>query len=130
MQIANWSALSVVWLLSKFAFFIFHFAMSSPTDVHLMKRLLLAGFVIATCVVSGRAATLADYRHQVSEAIRTIQQLELARDEASASASLARLRAQLPAKETILLQGQSIAADNSWFHDALDEYEKIKTNAR
>jgi len=95
-----------------------------------MKRLLLAGFVIATCVVGGHASTLADYRHQVSGALRTIQQLQLARDEASTHASLARLRAQLPAKETILLQGQSIAVDNSWFHDALDEYEKIKTNAR
>ncbi len=95
-----------------------------------MKRLLLAGFVIAACVVSGRAATLLDYRHQVSGAIRTIQQLQLAKDEASAYAWLARLRAQLPAKETILLKGQSIAVDNTWFHDALDEYEKIKTNAR
>ena len=104
--------------------------MSSPTDVHLMKRLLLAGFVVAACVVSGRASTLADYRHRVSGAIRTIQQLQLARDEGSANASLAPLRAQLPAKETILLQGQSIAVDNSWFHDALDEYEKPKDNAR
>src|SRR5437764_15453153 len=126
MQIANWSALSVVWLLSKFAFFSifnFHFAMSSPTDVHLIKRLLLAGFVIAACVVSGHATTLADYRHQVLGAIRTIQQLQLANDEASANASLAQLRAQLPAKESILLQGQRIAVDNSWLHDALDEYE-------
>ncbi len=95
-----------------------------------LKRLLLAGFVIAACVVSGRAATLADYRHQVSGAIRTIQQLQLAKDEASANAWLARLRAQLPAKETILLKGQSITVDNTWFHDALDEYEKIKTNTR
>ena len=95
-----------------------------------MKRLLLAGFVVAACVVSGRASTLADYRHRVSGAIRTIQQLQLARDEGSANASLAPLRAQLPAKETILLQGQSIALDNSWFHDALDEYEKTKDNAR
>ncbi|PYS63067.1 MAG: hypothetical protein DMF74_11485, partial [Acidobacteria bacterium] len=67
-----------------------------------LKCLLLAGFTIAVCVVSGRAATLADYRHQVSGAIRAIQQLQLAKDEASANASLARLRAQLPAKETIL----------------------------
>src|SRR5437588_12993377 len=104
--------------------------MSSPTDVHLMKRLLLAGFVVAACVVSGRASTLSDYRHRVSGAIRTIQQLQLARDEGSANASLAPLRAQLPAKETILLQGQSIALDNSWFHEALKEYEKTKDNAR
>jgi len=114
----------------QFAFFNFQFAMSSPTDVHLMKRLLRAGFVVAVCVVSGRATTLLDYRHQVAGAIQTIQQLQLAKDEASANASLARLRAQLPAKETILLQGQSIAVDNSWFHDALDEYEKTKDNAR
>src|SRR5258708_39558923 len=108
----------------QFAFFNFHFVMSYPTDVHLMKRLLLAGFVVAACLVSGRAATLADYRHRVSGAIRTIQQLQLARDEASANASLAQLRLQLPAKETVLLQGQRIAVDNAWFHDALDEYEK------
>src|SRR2546429_2381573 len=97
---------------------------------HLMKRLLLTGFVIAGCVAGGRAATLLDYRHQVSGAIRTIQQLQLAKDEASANASLARLRTQLPAQETILLQDQSIAVDNSWFHEALDEYEKTKNNAR
>src|SRR5947209_5185020 len=97
---------------------------------YLRKKLLLAAFVAATCVVSGRAATLADYRHQVSGALRTIEQLQLAKDESSANASLARLRAQLPAKETIVLQGQSIAVDNSWFHDALDESEKTKTNVR
>jgi len=47
---------------------------------YLMKRLLLAGFVVAACVVSGRASTLADYRHRVSGAIRTIQPLQLAQD--------------------------------------------------
>src|SRR5438445_6476429 len=97
---------------------------------YLRKKLLLAAFVTAACVVSGHATTLADYRHQVLGAIRTNQQLQLANDEASANASLAQLRAQLPAKEAILLQGQSIAVDNSWFHDALDEYEKTKDNAR
>src|SRR2546422_4971502 len=95
-----------------------------------MKGLLLAGFVIAACVVCGCAATLDDYHHRVSEAIRTIRQLQLARDEASGSAMLVRLRVELPVKETILLQRQSIAVDNSWFYDALDEYEKVKTNPR
>jgi len=98
-----------------------------------MKKTLLvccASFAIATCVVSCRASTLADYRHRVSGAIGTIQQLQLAKDETSANASVARLRAQLPAKETLLLRGRSIAVDNSWFHEALDDYEKIKTDAR
>ena len=98
-----------------------------------MKNAILvcfALFVIAACVLYGRAATLLDYRQRVSGAIRTIQQLHHAKDEALANASIARLRAQLPAKETIQLQGQSIAVDNSWFHTALDDYEKVKTDAR
>jgi hypothetical protein len=93
-----------------------------------MKRLLLAGSVVAICVVSGCAATLPDYRHRVSGAIRLIQQIQLTRDQASANAMLARVRAQLPAKETILLSGESIAVDNAWFHEALDEYEKLRNN--
>ncbi len=95
-----------------------------------MKKFLLAGFVAAVCILSVRAATLPDYRRRVSAATRNIQQLQLVKDEPTANAILQRLRQLLPAKETIPFQGQSIAVDNSWFHEALNDYEKIKNNAR
>lgn len=76
------------------------------------------------------AATLAEYRHRISEGLVAVQQLQLAYAngdslrEQSRQATLARLRALLPAKETVLLEGQTIAVDNSWLHEALNEYEK------
>ncbi len=86
--------------------------------------------VSLTCLVSVSAATLAEYRHRVSESIVAVQQLQLSSvrsdsvREPSRQTTLTRLRALLPAKETVLLEGQTIAVDNSWLHEALDEYEK------
>lgn len=90
-----------------------------------------AVLVILICLTSVSAATLAEYRRRISEAIVAVQQLQLVNNDGhpslrdqSRKAIIARLRAQLPVKETVLLQGQSVAVDNSWLHERLDEYEK------
>lgn len=85
----------------------------------------LAIIVTSGWIASGRAASLPDYRHRISEAIRAMDQLDRARDQTSANLVLARLRAELPKSETVFLTGQSVAVDNSWLHESLDKYEKI-----
>lgn len=99
----------------------------------LHKRIVRIGFawgVTLICLASVSATTVGEYRKRISEALVAVQQLQLAdahgnsRSARSRQTSLARLRTLLPAKETILLEGQTIAVDNSWLHDALDQYEK------
>src|SRR5258708_25578756 len=86
--------------------------------------------VILMCLTSTSAATLAEYRRRVSDGVVAVQQLQLAHANAnslreqSRQTAVARLRTLLPAKETVLLAGQTIAVDNSWLHEALDQYEK------
>ena len=41
-------------------------------------------------------------------------------------ATIALVRAELPAQETVLLGRQTVAVDNTWLHEALDDLEKIK----
>jgi hypothetical protein len=92
---------------------------------------LCAAFFLL-CIVSHcvSAATLAEYRHRISEGLVAVQQLQLAHAngdslrEQSRQTTLARLRILLPAKEMVLFEGQTIAVDNSWLHAGLDEYEK------
>jgi Domain of unknown function (DUF4129) len=93
----------------------------------LFKRFLLVGCACSVLIAGANrapAASFADYRHRISEAITGIQQLQLARDDATASAEINWLRAQVPEKETVLLDGQSIAVNNSWFHEALNEVQR------
>jgi hypothetical protein len=99
----------------------------------LNNRIVSIGFalgVILMCLASASAATLAEYRRRVSDGLVAVQQLQLSSvrsdslREQSRLTTLTRLRALLPAKETVLLEGQNIAVDNSWLHEALDEYEK------
>ena len=71
--------------------------------------------------------------HASSQSVSAIQQLEapdyytddpLQRDSVMQNA-LARLRELLPARESVLFNGQNIDVDNAWFHQALDAYEKL-----
>ena len=98
-----------------------------------LNKTIGIGFAILvtlSCCYGVDAATLAEYRHRVSDAIVAVQQLQLAENvdpslrEQSRKAVMARLRGLLPAKETVLLEGQSVAVDNSWLHQGLNEYEK------
>src|SRR5687768_18578618 len=89
-------------------------------------------FVLALCA-QGQAASFEDYRARVSQAVSAIQQLEapdyytddpLQRNSVMQNA-LAGLRQLLPPRESVLFNGQNIDVDNAWFHNALDEYQKL-----
>ena len=97
-----------------------------------------AVFVLLICIAGARAVTLDDYRHQVSRARASIQELQAAyaadypsQREQFIAATIALVRAELPAQETVLLGRQTVAVDNTWLHKALDELEKPRgDNAR
>jgi hypothetical protein len=87
------------------------------------------------CFARARAATFADYRHRVSETIAKIEQLQAAYDDEDASSreqsvitDAARIREELPAKETVTLGAQSIVVDNAWLDEALQDYEKTDSS--
>ena len=89
-----------------------------------------AVLVSLVCFARAGAATLADYRHRVSAAIAVIEQLQAASDEDPSRrehfviTSVARIREELPARETVEFNTQSIVVDNTWLHEALQDYEK------
>ena len=97
-------------------------------------RALITCFVVLmflACFARVSAATLADYRHRVSTAIAVIQQLQAAYDDEDPSqqehfviTSAARIRENLPARETVVLNAQSVVVDNNWLHEAMQDYEK------
>jgi hypothetical protein len=97
-----------------------------------------AVFVFLSCVGGARAVTLEDYRHQVSRARASTQELQAAfadgyplQREQFIAVTIALVRAELPAQETVLLGRQTVAVDNTWLHEALNNLEKIQgDNAR
>ena len=95
-----------------------------------------AVFVFVSWVAGARAVTLDDYRHQVSRARASIQELQAAYEypsqrEQFIAATIALVRAELPEQETVLLGRQTVAVDNTWLHKALDQLEKHRgDNAR
>jgi hypothetical protein len=89
-------------------------------------------FVWLTCA-GASAVTLDDYRHQVSRAHASVQELRAAYADENPSqreqfiaATIALVRAELPEQETVLLGRQSVAVDNTWLHEALNDLEKIR----
>src|SRR5712692_8812492 len=97
---------------------------------------VVAVFVLLSCVARVRAVTFEDYRHQVSRAVATTHELQTAYKDQYPSqefvaATIALLRTELPAHETVLLGRQSVTVDNTWLHEALNDYEKSSgDNAR
>ena len=101
---------------------------------HLKKRTTIVAFSIALLLVSAsaRAATLADYTARVSHAITLVDEVEGAYEDESGrskpeqvvASSLMLVRQQVPAKETVKLDSQTISVDNSWLYQALREFEK------
>src|SRR5438552_11576559 len=96
-----------------------------------------AVFVLLSCVAGARAVTLDDYRHQVSRARASIQELQAAygdeypsQREQFIAATIALVRAELPERETVLLGRQTVAVDNTWLHKALNELEKPGSDSR
>lgn len=109
-----------------------------PKSVRKASIAAAAIFVWLSCVAGARAVTLEDYRHQVSRARASIQELQGAysaeypsQREQFITATIALVRAEMPPQETVLLGRQTVAVDNSWLHKALDELEKPRgDNAR
>jgi hypothetical protein len=98
-------------------------------------RLGFTIFALLACLAGARAATLTDYRLRVTHAADTLERLQASyEDEYSlgrdnfAELTVAQVRDQLPAKETITLGDQTVAVDNSWLHDGLSEYQKVNGN--
>ncbi len=99
---------------------------------------VVAVFGLLSCVASARAVTLEDYRHQVSRARASIQELHAphadqypSQREQFIAATIALVRVELPAQETVLLGRQTVAVDNTWLHEALNDLEKVRgDNAR
>jgi hypothetical protein len=97
---------------------------------------VLGVFVLLSWVAGARAVTLDDYRHQVSRARASIQELKTAAEDPSGrepfiAATITLVRAELPAQETVLLGLQTVPVDNTWLHQALDQLEKVRgDNAR
>src|SRR5712692_6784 len=99
---------------------------------------VVAVFGLLSCVASARAVTLEDYRHQVSRARSSIQELHAphadqypSQREQFIAATIALVRVELPAQETVLLGRQTVAVDNTWLHEALNDLEKVRgDNAR
>lgn len=91
--------------------------------------------VSLACFARVSAATLADYRHRVSEAIASIEQLHAAYDNEDPSqrgrfaiTNIARVREDLPARETVMFNSQAVVVDNTWLHEALQDYEKTNSS--
>src|SRR5918992_4341333 len=103
------------------------------TKLHSLRVAAFATLFVLGLCARGQAASLEDYRDRVSQAVSAIQQLEtpdyytddpLQRDSIMQNA-VARLRELLPAQESVLFNGQNIDVDNTWFHAALDEYQRM-----
>src|SRR6266849_7790520 len=106
-----------------------------PKSVRKASFGVVAVFGLLSCVASARAVTLEDYRHQVSRARASIQELHAAyadqypsQREQFITATIALVRAELPAQETVLLGRQTVAVDNTWLHDALNDLEKVRSD--
>src|SRR5882724_8029723 len=96
-------------------------------------RALITCFAVVvslTCFTLVNAATLANYRSRVARVIALTKQLQGADDDTDPSqreylvtANAARIREELPPKETVTIDSQSVIVDNTWLDSALRGYE-------
>ena len=100
------------------------------------KQVVLGASCLLLLCVSGRAATLSDYQHRVSNAAAIVEFVAGAYEDESSSepmlieSRLASVRETLPPKEEVEMGGQRISVDNSWLHETLSEYEKTTNQTR
>lgn len=86
--------------------------------------------LLLVCAPALRASSLTDYMVRVSSAVSLVQEAESAYNSGSRNPqtivdrNLPLVRQQLPPSETVQLQGQAIAINNSWLYQALSEVEK------
>ncbi len=105
-----------------------------------MKVIRFTHITVASCVLffclNARAATLSDYEHRVSTATSIVEFVSGAYEDESYSepsliqSRLASVRQTLPAHEDVEMGGQLITVDNSWLHDALNEYERTNNQTK
>jgi hypothetical protein len=103
-----------------------------PTHHQRPQRLTICfvALVLLGCCARAGAATLTEYRHRVSEAILIVGQLQNSSEHDPSerqhfvTTSISRLREDLPDKETVTLNSQSVIVDNRWLAEALQEFEK------
>lgn len=104
----------------------------------LQKNLSRAAMVVLIFLAvssQARGATLAEYRARISQASNALTQLpdyypdDPEQRSALVESSVAQIATLLPAKETVLHNGQTIEIDNQWFHEALAEYQRIQKRA-
>jgi hypothetical protein len=90
-----------------------------------MALLLIAPYAL-------RAEPLADYAMRVSRAITLVEEIRTAYEDESGhvppeqvyAGNLTLVRQLLPAKETVNLNGQTVAVDNGWLYKELNDLEK------
>lgn len=82
--------------------------------------------LLAPCARGAEAATLAQYRGRVHEALIAVDSLAGANGEAAAGGgrTLAGVRRLLPRTERVVWAGGAVEVNNGWLHDALDAYEE------
>jgi hypothetical protein len=98
----------------------------------LLLSLLLSLFLSQVVVLAAPAAPLAKYRDRVHTAMLlmdTLSALDEEDAEAKETESLAYVRALLPKTEQVEWSGATIAVNNEWFHQSLDEYERTGRGA-
>jgi hypothetical protein len=105
----------------------------------LSSQLLLSLAVLLIWAHGLRAEPLADYAMRVSRVVTLVEEMRTAYEDESGhvrpeqvyAGNLALVRQLLPAKETVNLNGQRIAVDNTWLDSELNDFEKsTKTNER
>jgi hypothetical protein len=104
---------------------------SIPRQINLF--LLCASILLVGARLN--AATLSDYQHRVASAAAVIEQLAGAYEDESRSEvpgiqpAIASVSQTLPARENVEMTGQRVTVNNSWLHDALNEYQKTTDQA-
>jgi hypothetical protein len=105
--------------------------MSLHTAKSLISCFALSLFTLLAAAGRVDGTTLANYRERVANAATALERLKLSYAEQdlslrqqSIAATVAQVRANLPAKEAVVSNGERVEVDNAWLQDALRDYEK------
>jgi Domain of unknown function (DUF4129) len=104
-----------------------------------LSQLVLSMALLLVTANALRAEPLGDYAMRVSRAITLVEEMRTAYEDESGhvrpeqvyGGNLALVRELLPAKETVNLNGQTVAVNNAWLYNDLSDFEKsTKTSDR
>src|ERR1043166_9657497 len=102
------------------------------------SRIILIGLALLiglSCFARAHAAPVDDYRARLAHALVLIRQLQthVGEDPTQrgrfAITTIAEVRSDLPEQEPVLFAGQSIPVDTRWLYQALNSYERAKSDA-